>query len=49
MFQETDFDNIQEVDYDEADYYIGRVGDKEFRLGKNGSFKRLNNEEEYEY
>ena len=49
MFQETDFDNIQEIDYDEADYYIGRVGDKEFRLGKDGSFERLNNEEEYEY
>lgn len=49
MFQETDFDNIQEVDYDETDYYIGRVGDKKFRLGKNGSFERLNDEEEYEY
>lgn len=49
IFQETDFDNIQEVDYDEADYYIGSVGDKEFKLGKNGSFERLNNEEEYEY
>ena len=49
MFQQTNFDNIQEVDYDEADYYIGRVGDKEFRLGKNGTFERLNNEEEYEY
>lgn len=47
MFKETDFDNIQEVDYDDSDYYIGRVGDKEFKLGKNGSFERLNNEEEY--
>jgi hypothetical protein len=47
LFQQTDFDNIQEMDYDD-DYYIGRIGDQEFILGKDGHFERMNNEEEYD-
>lgn len=46
LFKQTDFDNIKEMDYGDS-YYIGRIGDKEFILGKNGSFERMNNEEEY--
>ena len=50
LFDFANFDNIKEIedDWGETDYYIGTVGDKKFKLDKEGNYSRIFDEEEYE-
>jgi hypothetical protein len=50
LFDFANFDNIKEVenDWGETAYYIGTVGDKQFKLDKDGNYSRIHDEEEYE-